>query len=66
MGVLVGAEPADKNDVMLEVSAGVGGQEAMLFTGEIFEMYAGYTDFKGWTLDTVDYERNDLGTFLCL
>ena len=60
---MVGPEPADKNDIMLEVSAGVGGQEAMLFTGEIFDMYASYASFKGWTFDTVDHEKSDQGRF---
>ena len=59
--LLVGTEPADNNDIMLEVSAGVGGQEAMLFTGEIFDMYANYAGFKGWTFDTVDHEKSDQG-----
>ncbi|KAK7098808.1 hypothetical protein V1264_003037 [Littorina saxatilis] len=59
--ILVGPEPADKNDTMLEVSAGVGGQEAMLFTTEIFDMYSGYAYFKGWTFDLVDYEKSEMG-----
>ncbi|XP_076471149.1 peptide chain release factor 1-like [Babylonia areolata] len=59
--LLVGPEPGDKNDIMLEVSAGVGGQEAMLFTAEMFDMYAGYADFKGWTFGTVDYEKSEIG-----
>ncbi|KAK7486443.1 hypothetical protein BaRGS_00022367 [Batillaria attramentaria] len=59
--VLVGPAPADKNDIMLEVSAGVGGQEAMLFTAEMFNMYAGYASYKGWTFTPVDCEKSDLG-----
>ena len=54
----------DKNDIILEVSAGVGGQEAMLFTKELFEMYKRYADFKGWTIDTVNFEVSDIG--MCL
>ena len=60
----MGAEPADKNDIMLELSAGVGGQEAMLFTAEMFHMYAGYSAFKGWTFHIVDRETSDIGLWL--
>lgn len=59
--VLVGVEPADQNDIILEVSAGVGGQEAMLFTAEMLEMYSGYARYKGWTFTPVECEKSDLG-----
>ncbi|GFR61713.1 peptide chain release factor 1 [Elysia marginata] len=48
--VLVGDDPADNSDIMLEVTAGVGGQEAMLFCLEIFNMYCNYAARKGWQL----------------
>lgn len=51
----------DQNDIILEVSAGVGGQEAMLFTKELFEMYTKYADYKRWSTDVVDCEVSDLG-----
>jgi peptide chain release factor 1 len=57
----VGVEPADKNDIMLEVSAGVGGQEAMLFTGEMWDMYQAYAHYKGWTFELVDFEKSEIG-----
>ncbi|KAG7165211.1 peptide chain release factor 1-like, mitochondrial [Homarus americanus] len=58
---LVPEEPVDNTDVILEVSAGVGGQEAMLFSQEIFEMYQGYAAFMGWQSETTDYETTDIG-----
>ena len=51
----------DHNDIILEVNAGVGGQEAMLFAGELFDMYMNYTAYKGWTTQSVDTELSDLG-----
>lgn len=57
----MGTEPADKNDIVIEVSAGVGGQEAMLFTSEMFDMYTGYSTFKGWSFDIVDFVKSELG-----
>ncbi|RUS74947.1 hypothetical protein EGW08_017302 [Elysia chlorotica] len=48
--VLVGDDPADNSDIVLEVTAGVGGQEAMLFCLEVFNMYCNYAVRKGWQL----------------
>lgn len=51
----------DDNDIILEVNAGVGGQEAMLFTKEVFEMYMNYASFKGWSVNIVNYDVTDVG-----
>ncbi|CAG5134471.1 unnamed protein product [Candidula unifasciata] len=61
VGVLVGKEPADHNDIILEVSAGVGGQEAMLFAAEILDMYCNYAHFKGWTITGLSAEKSEIG-----
>jgi peptide chain release factor 1 len=53
----------DNSDVILEVSAGVGGQEAMLFTKEVFDMYMNYAEYKGWRADIVGYEPSDIGMY---
>lgn len=62
--LLVGTEAVDKNDILLEVTAGVGGQEAMLFTGEMFDMYGSYASYKNWSFDVIDFEKSELGRFL--
>ncbi|XP_071099580.1 peptide chain release factor 1-like, mitochondrial isoform X2 [Haliotis cracherodii] len=59
--MLAGESRVDKNDIILEVSAGVGGQEAMLFTGEVFSMYENYAQYKGWVFQIIDYERSEIG-----
>jgi len=51
----------DDSDIILEVNAGVGGQEAMLFTKEVFEMYLNYASFKGWSVNIVNYDVTDVG-----
>jgi len=51
----------DDSDIILEVHAGVGGQEAMLFTKEVFHMYMNYASYKGWSANIVDYEETDVG-----
>lgn len=43
------------------MTAGVGGQEAMLFTKELFDMYINYAKYRGWSVDSVDCEESDIG-----
>ncbi|KAG5205695.1 hypothetical protein JEQ12_018945 [Ovis aries] len=59
--LLVPSEETDKNDLILEVTAGVGGQEAMLFTSEIFDMYQQYAAFKRWHFETLEYFPSEIG-----
>jgi len=49
------------NEVMLEVRAGVGGEEASLFAEELAQMYVKYAQSKGWKTKTADESRSDLG-----
>lgn len=58
---IVPPDPVDSSEVLLELTAGVGGQEAMLFTGDIMEMYMRYCRWKGWTCSPLDYETADQG-----
>uniref|UniRef100_A0A2K5MMP5 Peptide chain release factor domain-containing protein n=1 Tax=Cercocebus atys TaxID=9531 RepID=A0A2K5MMP5_CERAT len=55
------SEETDENDLILEVTAGVGGQEAMLFTSEIFDTYQPYAAFKGWHFETLEYFPSEIG-----
>jgi len=45
----------------LEVAAGVGGQEAMLFAKDLFQMYTNYANFRKWSFEIVEYDRTDIG-----
>ncbi|KAH7936395.1 hypothetical protein HPB52_021841 [Rhipicephalus sanguineus] len=58
---IVPPDPVDSSEVLLELTAGVGGQEAMLFTGDILQMYMHYCRWKGWTCTPLDYETADQG-----
>lgn len=58
---LVPEETVDDRNVVVEVSAGVGGQEAMLFCQEIFDMYLSYAQYRGWEEETIDYETTEIG-----
>ncbi|XP_041645085.1 peptide chain release factor 1-like, mitochondrial [Cheilinus undulatus] len=61
LDLLIPEEEADLNDLVLEVTAGVGGQEAMLFTAEVFDMYQGYAHHHGWSFDILEYTTSELG-----
>lgn len=58
---LVPEEAVDDRNVVVEVSAGVGGQEAMLFCQEVFNMYLSYAQHRGWTEEIIDYETTEIG-----
>lgn len=60
---LVPTGEIDCEDVMMEITAGVGGVEAMIFTQELFEMYNSYARYKGWQSEVADYCHTDMGNF---
>ncbi|XP_052873103.1 peptide chain release factor 1-like, mitochondrial [Anopheles cruzii] len=60
-GILSMDEEEDYGSLILEVTAGVGGQEAMLFARELFDMYCGYIEYKDWEVETSQTEGTDLG-----
>ncbi|KAL6739146.1 hypothetical protein Aduo_012632 [Ancylostoma duodenale] len=49
------------NKCQIEFTSGAGGQEAMLFTGELLEMYARYTEWRGWKWTPLQMQNSDLG-----
>ncbi len=56
--------PKDKNDdrnVVVEIRAGAGGDEAALFAAEIYRMYVKYAEGRGWTVHTEEAEETGIG-----
>lgn len=51
------------NEIVLEVRAGVGGEEAALFAEELANMYRKYADIKGWTVSILDESPSPLGGY---
>ncbi len=51
------------NEIILEVRAGAGGDEASLFAYELAEMYERYADTKGWSSRTISASKNDSGGY---
>lgn len=58
-------EVADEypNEIVLEIRAGVGGEEAALFAADLSEMYKIYCEQKGWNFSTVDISENGIGGY---
>lgn len=59
--ILLQSGEADNSDLVMEVTAGVGGQEAMLFTAEMFAMYQRFANFKNLCFDTLEYSPSEMG-----
>jgi peptide chain release factor 1 len=58
--------PKDVNqnkDVIMEIRAGTGGEEASLFAAALFRMYSRYAQDKGWHVDIIDSNQTELGGF---
>lgn len=57
--LLIPKDPLDDKNIILEVRAGTGGEEAALFAGELLRMYLRYAERKGWKTEII--EANDTG-----
>jgi peptide chain release factor 1 len=53
----------DQDNATIEIRAGVGGQEAMLFCKQLFEMYRGYAQYRGWTFEQATNAETNIGGF---
>ena len=56
-------DPMDKKDVIIEIRAGVGGDESALFAADLFRMYSRYAENKGWKVDLMDTNRIGIGGY---
>jgi peptide chain release factor 1 len=59
--LLVPKDPNDAKNVVLEIRAGTGGDEAALFAGELFRMYAKYAEKQGWRLEMMSSSDTGVG-----
>jgi len=53
----------DKRDIIMEIRAGAGGDEAGLFAANLFRMYTRYAQSKGWEIDIIDSNESGIGGF---
>ncbi|MBD3271818.1 MAG: PCRF domain-containing protein, partial [Elusimicrobia bacterium] len=56
-------DPNDERNIIMEIRAGTGGDEASLFAGDIFRMYARFAEKKGWKVDIIDSHPTGVGGF---
>jgi peptide chain release factor 1 len=54
-------DPNDDKDIIMEVRAGTGGEEAALFAGDLFRMYSRYAEMRGWKIELIDMNDTGLG-----
>ena len=59
--LLVPKDPNDEKNVLLEIRAGTGGDEAALFAGEMFRMYGRFAERQGWKVDVISTSRTGQG-----
>ena len=59
--LLVPKDPNDEKNVVLEIRAGTGGDEAALFAGELFRMYSKYAERQGWKIDLMSTSETGVG-----
>jgi peptide chain release factor 1 len=56
-------DPNDNKNVMIEIRAGTGGDEAALFAGELYRMYTRYAESRGWRVEILSSNPTGLGGF---
>ena len=61
--LLLPKDPNDDKNVIVEIRGGVGGEEAALFAGDLFRMYARYAEKQGWKIDLIDSNPTTIGGF---
>jgi len=61
--MLIPKDPEDSKNAIVEIRAGTGGDEASLFAGDLFRMYAKYIESKGWKLELVDTHYGSVGGY---
>ena len=61
--MLLPKDPNDDRNVVIEIRAGAGGEEAALFAGVLYRMYGMYAEQKGWRLEIVDANETEIGGY---
>jgi peptide chain release factor 1 len=61
--LLIPKDPDDAKNVVVEIRAGAGGDEASIFAGDLHRMYTKYCESKGWKVDVVDFNHGTSGGF---
>ena len=61
--MLIPSDPADEKDIIVEIRAGAGGDEAAIFAGDLYNMYTRFASDQGWKCETMDMHASEAGGF---
>ena len=61
--LLLPRDPNDSHNVFLEIRAGTGGDEAAIFSGDLFRMYSRYAENQGWKMEVLSERSGDHGGY---
>lgn len=61
--LLLPKDPNDEKNVVVEIRAGAGGDEAALFAGELYRMYCKFAESQHWKIEMVSFNENGIGGF---
>lgn len=61
--LLLPKDPNDDKNIMLEIRAGAGGDEAALFAAELYRMYVNYSESQRWKVELISVNENGIGGF---
>ncbi len=61
--LLIPKDPEDEKNVVMEIRAGTGGDEASIFAGDLYRMYAKYCESKGWKTNIIDLSEGTSGGY---
>ncbi|MFA6010700.1 MAG: peptide chain release factor 1 [Desulfobacteraceae bacterium] len=61
--LLIPKDPLDDKNVIVEIRAGTGGDEAGLFAGDLFRMYSKYSETRNWAVEILDSHETGVGGF---
>jgi peptide chain release factor 1 len=61
--MLLPGDPNDDKDIIVEIRAGAGGDEAAIFAGDLYRMYTRYADLQKWKVEEIDANESESGGF---
>ncbi|CAN5831815.1 peptide chain release factor 1 [soil metagenome] len=61
--LLIPKDPNDSKDVIMEIRAGAGGDEASIFAGDLHRMYSRFAEKMGWRMDIIDFTEGPAGGY---
>ena len=61
--LLIPADPNDEKDTIVEIRAGVGGDEAAIFAGDLYKMYQRFCEGRGWKIQVLSSSPSEAGGF---